>query len=71
MDVRLHHYPFDTVRCDDAFGSTFAMTTEAVDYAGRSADAHELLAGFALYMPLYAPLRAHPRFADVRDRLVR
>ncbi|HET8585425.1 MAG TPA: protein kinase [Casimicrobiaceae bacterium] len=44
---------------------------EAVDFAGRSADAHELLAGFALYMPLYAPLRAHPRFAEVRGRLTR
>ena len=44
---------------------------DAVDFAGRSADAHELLAGFALYMPLYAPLRAHPRFAEVRDRLTR
>ncbi len=44
---------------------------DAVDFAGRSADAHELLAGFALYMPLYAPLRAHPRFAEVRDRLRR
>ncbi|HEX5181010.1 MAG TPA: protein kinase [Gemmatimonadaceae bacterium] len=44
---------------------------DAVDFAGRSADAHELLAGFALYMPLYAPLRAHPRFTEVRDRLTR
>lgn len=42
---------------------------EAVDFAGRSADAHELLAGFALYLPLCAPLRAHPRFAHVRDKL--
>jgi len=44
---------------------------DAVDFAGRSVDAHELLAGFALYMPSYAPLRAHPRFAEVRDRLKR
>lgn len=44
---------------------------DAVDFACRSADAHELLAGFALYMPLYAPLRAHPRFAEVRARLTR
>ena len=44
---------------------------DAVDFAGRSADAHELLAGFALYMPLYAPLRAHPRFAEVRGKLTR
>ncbi|HKV52768.1 MAG TPA: protein kinase [Gemmatimonadaceae bacterium] len=44
---------------------------EAVDFAGRSADAHELLAGFALYMPLYAPLRAHPGFAEIRRRLTR
>jgi len=44
---------------------------DAIDFACRSADAHELLAGFALYMPLYAPLRAHPRFAEVRARLTR
>ena len=48
-----------------------ARMDDAVDFACRSADAHELLAGFALYMPVYAPLRAHPRFAELRDKLTR
>src|SRR5690242_19762141 len=42
---------------------------EAMEFAIRSADAHELLSKFALYMPWFEPLQAHPRFGELRERL--
>jgi serine/threonine-protein kinase len=42
---------------------------EAMEFAIRSADAHELLSRFVLYMPWFEPLRAHPRFGELRERL--
>jgi serine/threonine-protein kinase len=41
---------------------------EAMEYALRSVDAHELLSGSLLRWKSFAPLRAHPRFAELVAR---
>jgi serine/threonine-protein kinase len=63
---------------EDVLNVALAMTAgaagradEAMTYALRSADAHEMLAPSLIRFRSFTTLRAHPRFAELHDRLTR